>query len=102
MSPPVTRARIVWLLLLRGAEGAKEASEGAEAVRAKREVGTCDSVQGEWVRVVDNGMGTHRSCVRVEFAARVGGARAEARVGRRGARAEAWLERSARVGGVLG
>ena len=26
MSPPVTRARIVWLLLLRGAEGSKEAS----------------------------------------------------------------------------
>ena len=50
MSPPVTRARIVWLLLLRGAEGAEAVSEGAEAVRAKREVGTCDSV-GEWVRV---------------------------------------------------
>ena len=47
MSPPVTRARIVWLLLLRRAEAA---SEGAEAVRPKREVGTRDSVGG-WVRV---------------------------------------------------
>ena len=50
MSPPVTRARLVWLLLLRGAEGAEAASEGAEAVRPKREVGTRDSVGG-WVRV---------------------------------------------------
>ena len=47
MSPPVTRARIVWLLLLRRAEAA---SEGAEAVQPKREVGTRDSVGG-WVRV---------------------------------------------------
>ena len=50
MSPPVTRARLVWLLLLRGAEGAEAASEGAEAVRPKRKVGTRDSVGG-WVRV---------------------------------------------------
>ena len=50
MSPPVTRARIVWLLLLRGAEGAEAASEGAEAVRPKGEVGTRDSVGGGvWV-----------------------------------------------------
>ena len=50
MSPPVTRARLVWLLLLRGAEGVKVASEGVKAVRPKREVGTRDSVGG-WVRV---------------------------------------------------
>ena len=55
MSPPVTRARLVWLLLLRGAEVARRradgaAEHGAEAVRPKREVGTRDSV-GEWVRV---------------------------------------------------
>ena len=47
MSPPVTRARLVWLLLLRGAEGADGGlAEGAEAVRPKREVGTRDSVGG--------------------------------------------------------
>ena len=74
--------------------GRRRCGRRERSARVTRWAGGCG-----WV---DDVMRAHRSCVRVEFAARMGGARAEARVGRRGARAEARRERSARVGGVLG